>query len=696
MAKVAQWQLAHPKHSPIDWTNGAFYSGLLQYGLSDPEGKGLDALREIGEKAQWGVGKRHYHADDHCVGHAWVELAALDGNPDAAAKIQSVLTKVKDHPSVAGLEFGSPKFSTRWFWCDALFMAPPTLTKLAGYTGDRSFLDFMDREFRNTADYLFDREAGLITRDSRYFKQKAANGKKLFWSRGNGWVLAGIPLVLRDMPRNWPNRPYYEDLFKRLARGLKGCQSEDGSWHASLLDPSDPPLKEMSGTLFITYGLIWGVNNGLLDPEEYLPVIKKAWKVANDCVDEDGLLGWVQPIADKPGRYSAKSNEVYGAGAYLLAGTELRKLVIAMEHPQKRSVSVTNPAPVFRPSETIEVDWSAEDKSGSLRVFDVRDGRVIPHQLVDVDQDGKVDKLLFQGDFYAGASRDYWIISETRSLAPAPSPTVCFSRHVPERMDDFAWENDVTAHRLYGPMVSEPAPKGEGLVSSGADIWCKYGPGLVVDEFYRKGNYHANHGKGLDMYKVGPSRGAGGTAVLDGPIPKVSANWASVKNWYNGPVRTAFEITYAPWKIGNGTVRERRLMTLDAGSPFTKVVSWFEFEGGADGKLAVGINTNPKVNGIASTIVDSQNGYVSIWGTPNGKKGKDGIIGSAIIVQNPSGDMLEHGSDTYLVSKEQKRLVWYMGAMWNQASHLDSAAEWAQVVARQAQAAKVPLRVKLH
>ncbi len=698
MGKVAEWQVKHPKHSKTDWTNGALYSGLLQYGLAVPEGIGLKAIREVGEKTNWGVGKRHYHADDHCVGHAWIEMAGRDGNPAAVKNIKEVLDKVKDNPAQAKLEFGTPKCQDRWCWSDALFMSPPSYAKLAAYTGDESYLKFMDKEYKATYDYLFDKKAGLFSRDSRYFTQKAANGKKMFWSRGNGWVIAGLPLILRDMPQDWPTRPFYENLLKTLAKSLKNCQTEDGSWHASLLDPEDPPLKEMSGTLFITYGLIWGVNNGLLDAKEYMPVIEKAWKAANECVEEDGLLGWVQPIADKPGHYSAKSTEVYGPGAYLLAGTELRKAVVAKENPRRRTVTVTNPLPVYRSHETISIKWPdmpAADAE-NLRVFDVRDGRVIPHQLVDENGDGKTDALLFQGDFPARVSRDYWVFS-SKTLPAASKDTVCYSRYVPERMDDFAWENDVTAHRIYGPKVSEPAPKGEGLFSNGSDIWCKYGPGLVIDEFYKKGNYHSDHGKGLDMYKVGPNRGCGATAVVRDGTPFASVNWATGKNLYNGPIRTAFEVTYAPWKAGSGvTVQEKRVMTLDAGSPFTRAESRFEVKGTPTPQFAAGINTNPELNGIETTNVDPKAGYVAVWGTPSGKDGKDGIIGSALIVPNAKGKLDKDGN-TYLFRplKSNEPLVWYMGAMWSKASPVKSAEDWTEVVSRKARAVQTPLVVQM-
>lgn len=154
---------ASQKRSPLHWTYGAFYSGLVQYGLSVPEGPGLPLLRKAGEEQEWKTLNRHYHADDHAVGHAWMEMAMEDGNPAAAEKIRAVLDKVMNRPSSASLQFLTPGCQDRWSWSDALFMSPPVFVKLAAYTGDRRYLEFMDREYKLTCDYLFDREEGLFS-----------------------------------------------------------------------------------------------------------------------------------------------------------------------------------------------------------------------------------------------------------------------------------------------------------------------------------------------------------------------------------------------------------------------------------------------------------------------------------------------------------------------------------------------------
>ena len=500
------------------------------------------------------------------------------------------------------------------------------------------------------------------------------------------------------MPADWPSRPFYEDLLKRLAAALKKCQSPDGSWHASLLDPDDPPLKEMSGTLFIMYGMLWGVNQGYLDADEYLPSIRKAWKAACDAVSKEGALGWVQPIADKPGHYSGKDTEVYGAGAYLLAGSELRKYVIGRDHPRKKTVTVTNPLGRFRPAETVSVPWPSggSGDGAGLRVFDVRHGRVIPHQLADTDGDGTTDTLLFQSNFRPGTIRDFWIL-ENSCLSEASSADVCFSRPVPERLDDFAWENDLTAHRIYGPAVARPAPEGEGLVSSGTDVWSKRAGAPVINEFYKRGDYHRDHGRGLDMYNVGPGRGCGGIAVFRDGKPHVSGNWASARTLYNGPVQTAFEVVYAPWDIGGGVrVAETRRVTLDAGNRFSKVRSVLNVRGAETVKAGVGMDTGKRRNDYEAVMEDRESGgLMTAWSRP---RKDDGCLGTAGIVPwVPEGRAVDAEGCTYLLRKvaNGEPFEWYMGAVWDKASPIRSAAGWEAEARRVRECIGHPLQVRV-
>lgn len=700
MKKVAEWEINRGRgYSPSNWVFGVFYSGLSQYGMMDPEGPAWPAIRKAGDKCKWNLAFQTpdgYFADDHCIGHAWLELAAMEDSDDPLRVLKPVLEKVLKFPSKAPLEFKKPRAKDRWSWCDSLFMGPPTFVKMAGYTGDEKYLNFVDKEYKATYDYLFDKTHNLFSRDSNYFDKKSANGEKMFWSRGNAWVIAGLPLVLRDMPEDWPNRPFYVDLLKTMAKKLKDIQCEDGSWHPALLDPKDPDTKEMSGTLLNTYALAWGVNNGILPEAEYLPVIKKAWKAISDCVAEDGTMGYVQPVGESPKNCNEKSTEAYGAGGYLLVAGELRKMAILKEHPKAREVEVVNTLSLFRPRETVSVSWPDLKMSpDKVRVFDTRNGRVITHQIVDVNGDGQPDELLFQGDFLARSTRDYYIFEST-TLPAAKSDMICFSRPVPERMDDFAWENDRTAHRAYGPTVAQPAPKGEGLVSSGYDVWSKCVSYPVLDKFYKNGNYHTNHGEGMDWYKVGNGSGCGSLGYFSEGNTYTARNWKSAKTLTTGPIRTIFELTYDTFDAGKGiTVSEKRIGSLDAGSSMTRFSAFLDIKGAKSVNVGPGVDIARKHAHNGLVTANMENGTITLWGPSDKKNGTMGI--AVYLPQKDAQAQTSALNCIYMVGKatSEKPLVWYAGSAWDKAGRYTTADSWNKYVDNFAKREQNPLQVKV-
>jgi len=214
-----------------------------------------------------------------------------------------------------------------------VIIAPPTLAKLAKTLHDPHYLVFSDTLYRQTYKLLYNPEEKLFARDASYLVdangvgKKEANGKKVFWSRGNGWVMAGLVNLLKEMPAKYEGRSFYISLFKQMADRLLGLQQADGLWRTSLLDPESFPGGEGSGSGFNCYALAWGVNQGILDKGSYLPAVKKAWIGLNTLVNDEGRVGWVQPIgADPRKNFNADSWESYGAGAFLLAGSEIIKL----------------------------------------------------------------------------------------------------------------------------------------------------------------------------------------------------------------------------------------------------------------------------------------------------------------------------------------------------------------------------------
>jgi unsaturated rhamnogalacturonyl hydrolase len=330
MTAAADWQLAHPSaHDPWDWTQAAFYTGMMAFSKIAPDEKYLAAMRAMGEKNQWRPGLRPGHADDYAVIATYAQIYQLDRDEreirPATALFSYLASRTYDEPLVWGNAIETRELA----WCDALFMGPPAMTAMFAATGERRYLDLANRLWWKTTDYLYDKQEHLYFRDSRFFDQREPNGKKVFWSRGNGWVIAGLARVLDDLPRDHPDRARYVALFREMAWAIAALQGTDGYWRASLLDPGSRPNPETSGTGFFTYALAWGVNRGILDREAFEPAVGKGWAALVAAVQANGMLGWVQRIGDQPGATTADTTEVYGVGALLMAGTEVHRLVTA-------------------------------------------------------------------------------------------------------------------------------------------------------------------------------------------------------------------------------------------------------------------------------------------------------------------------------------------------------------------------------
>lgn len=330
LSAAADWQLVHPSsHDPWDWTQAAYYTGMMAFSKIAPDRKYLDAMRAMGEKNQWRPGLRPGHADDYAVVATYAQIYQADRDPrmlrPATALFNFLATRKYDEP----LAWGNAIETRELAWCDALFMGPPAMAAMTVATGDQRYLELANRLWWKTTDYLYDKQEHLYYRDSRFFEPREPNGKKVFWSRGNGWVIAGLARLLDDMPENYPDRPKYLTLFREMAERVAALQGQDGYWRASLLDPDSRPNPETSGTGFFTFALAWGVNREILDRATYAPAIRKGWTALVAAVHADGMLGWVQRIGDQPGATTADTTEVYGVGALLLAGSEVQRFAVA-------------------------------------------------------------------------------------------------------------------------------------------------------------------------------------------------------------------------------------------------------------------------------------------------------------------------------------------------------------------------------
>lgn len=324
-------------HHELDWTNGVLYAGMDQFRkIAENKRKYTDWLVDIGDRNGWRLWYRMYYADDHTAGQAWLSLYEDLGDPAMLEQVYLQFRHILNYPEIGSLVYERKPNSRlqkydafdRWGWSDALFMAPPIWARLAKIRGDERFLEFMDQEWRATYDLLWNKEEKFFARDTRFIPQTERNGRPLFWSRGNGWVLSGLALTIPHLPEDWKGRQFYIDVLQDMAGALKEAQREDGTWSMGILgNLEEYPVKESSGTALFTHGLAWGINNGHLDRATYEPVVLKAYAALADCVTEEGIFGYVQPIGSAPGETFTDKTEVYAVGAFLLASTEVYKLV---------------------------------------------------------------------------------------------------------------------------------------------------------------------------------------------------------------------------------------------------------------------------------------------------------------------------------------------------------------------------------
>ena len=325
MEKVGDWQLkvAESKFNS-QWTYAALYDGLIEASKATGNPAYRDAVEQYAEKMHWKLlNDRFPHADDMALGKAYTELYLSEPvdkrNVQWVADTKKILDDLVARPD-------DPK-KDLWWWCDALYMAPPVLARMYVITGDKKYLETMDKEYAITTSHLYNSQEHLYFRDSRYFTQKEKNGKPLFWSRGNGWVVGSLVKVLEVLPENDPMRPQYVQLLREICTKLAAIQGKDGLWRSGLLDADSYDLPEISGSAFFVYAMAYGVRTHLLDKKTFAPVIQKAWAGMLTHVYADGRLGSIQPIDGAPGKFAASASSVYGVGGFLLAGYQLDLMV---------------------------------------------------------------------------------------------------------------------------------------------------------------------------------------------------------------------------------------------------------------------------------------------------------------------------------------------------------------------------------
>jgi len=333
MRKVADWQLAQSQQyfaafdrsKQLDgaiWTWGALYSGLMAASQSLGDPKYANVMRETGKAYNWELSKTESGANQHSMAQTYLELYLMDKEPEELAPTKATFDDILTRPRV---EVGSTR-RIEWWWCDALFMAPPAWARLFAATGDKKYITYLDEEWAKTSQELWDPASHLYFRDTTFITAKEKNGEKVFWSRGEGWVMGGLARTLEYVPKDDPARAMYETQLKEMSAALAKIQGPDGLWRSGLLDPASYDQPEISGSALIAFGMAWGINNGILDRKTYKPVVEKAWAGMLQHIYADGRLGDIQQTGSAPALFKPSSSFNYGVGGFLLAGSEIYKM----------------------------------------------------------------------------------------------------------------------------------------------------------------------------------------------------------------------------------------------------------------------------------------------------------------------------------------------------------------------------------
>jgi rhamnogalacturonyl hydrolase YesR len=342
--RVANWQLLNPyERDPRHWSMAVLYEGLMEVSLTTGHPLYLAAVVRAGLRVQFVLGSRTYHADGHAAGHAWLRiyLMAPDRDPQMLEPYIEQFDEIVENPILAELSFlhePPPGLlrTDRWTWADALYMSPPTVSLLAYATGDERYLDWMDMEYAFAYDALYDREDHLFYRDATYIDDLTPNGEKVFWSRGNAWVYAGLALSIDWLP---PQRDdFYIELFQEMSEAILAAQQPDGAWYPSLMDPEHAPIQETSSSALFVFGMTWGMRRGYLDVETYWPVVVRGWTSILTSVQPDGAVEFVQPPGEAPELFDPTSRAAYGTGAVLIAGTEILRYLGAAHQVAQRTL----------------------------------------------------------------------------------------------------------------------------------------------------------------------------------------------------------------------------------------------------------------------------------------------------------------------------------------------------------------------
>jgi unsaturated rhamnogalacturonyl hydrolase len=621
----------------LDWREAALASGLAALADVSEEVGPVNAVRRFGEAAGWKPGR----AEGAAAAIPYLMLYLRERDPRAIEPTVALFEELSDSESDdPGLEaFAEPGSAP----APAVLGAPAAAALLTSATGDPKYLALTEQLWRRAIERLYD------------------PGRRLFVAapsgpvdpRTSGWALVALARTLENLPDDHPARTRLQELFRAAAGALAAAAAPGTDWATSAL---------------ATHALTWGVNHGLLPPEVE-PAARNRFGTLAEAVRAGAAL-------DSEAR-----------AAVLLAGAEVYRLAL-FEGSRAITVMASNPLAEARFEETAEIPWGplaatlGAVPGDSIVAVDARSGRMLPAQLFDPGE-APGEQLLMSLSLLGSETRRIVVRRLARPFRPSQPLARAYGRFVPERRDDFAWENDRVAFRVYGQALEREQ------VSSGIDVWAKRVRVPVIDRWYPGSGYRQDRGEGADLYHVGPSRGCGGLGLWDGRTLFTSRNFHRWRLLAAGPVRVAFELGYDPWGPEGERVTETKRISLDLGQNLSRIETRFALPGPPRPlPLAVGIVRR----GEGRMSRDLPTTWVSYVQPPQGTSGQ---IGCGVIA--PASSRFVENDEHYLLIRDHpsdRPFVYWAGAYWSKAPDFRDPDDWSVYLAAFSRRADAPITVE--
>jgi unsaturated rhamnogalacturonyl hydrolase len=348
MLKVNNYQINHPLAGPYDiWIRGTYYTGVMAAYQATGNILYLKQCNDWGEEKGWKIPAIEMNSESSganamTCSQTWLESYMIEKKRH---KIQPTIEHLESPGLKNPVNCPLTYYNDVARYVDATFVCAPAFAMLSQITGNPKYLSWMDSFFWDIYGALYSQEDNLFYRDQNFIYQKCEpnknrdenarqpytyrvtpNGKKVLWSRGNGWAFAALTRILKYTPEKYANFNRYKELYLKMAIELKKRQQPDGFWYPNLDDPQDYGSKESSGTGFFTYGLAWGINNGFLSREEYYPVVERSWLALVSAVSDEGKVQWGQMVAFSPHKILQEDTQEYVPGMFLLAASEMYRM----------------------------------------------------------------------------------------------------------------------------------------------------------------------------------------------------------------------------------------------------------------------------------------------------------------------------------------------------------------------------------